>query len=382
MLFLYRFFCGVLTVEFFGIYPEKLLNLCAKNGISIWSARYIKQRIRCNITVKDFLKLPKILRKSGIRVHITEKKGFPFFIKKYHKRLGLFIGLALFLGFLQIMSGFVWVVDIVGNERVSNSEIISACEELGVKAGVRKSKINAKADAQELLLKIDKLAWGSLNIEGCKLTVNVTEVIEKKEDNSVASNLKASEDGVIKHIDVTSGNCLVKVGDIVSKGDILVSGIIENESGTRFVHSIGTIIAETETAVSLKEKYLKQVKIPTGKVKTKYAVDFFTLKIPLYVGSEKGEYSTQSKVKVLELFSQKLPIKIYSKKFIFSRNESIETDYNKAVEVLEKRLAEEYKGKVKTKDFTDSGEGVVLNAVLVDQKNIAVSENLIFSIGK
>jgi len=307
MLFLYRFFCGVLTVEFFGIYPEKLLNLCAKNGISIWSARYIKQRIRCNITVKDFLKLPKILRKSGIRVHITEKKGFPFFTKKYHKRLGLFIGLALFLGFLQIMSGFVWVVDIVGNERVSDSEIISACEELGVKAGVRKSKINAKADAQELLLKIDKLAWGSLNIEGCKLTVNVTEVIEKKEDNSVASNLKASEDGVIKHIDVTSGNCLVKVGDIVSKGDILVSGIIENESGTRFVHSIGTIIAETETAVSLKEKYLKQVKIPTGKVKTKYAIDFFTLKIPLYVGSEKGEYSTQSKVKVLELFSQKLP---------------------------------------------------------------------------
>ena len=132
----------------------------------------------------------------------------------------------------------------------------------------------------------------------------------------------------------------------------------------------------------LKEKYLKQVKIPTGKVKTKYAVDFFTLKIPLYVGSEKGEYSTQSKVKVLELFSQKLPIKIYSKKFIFSRSESIKTDYNKAVETLEKRLAEEYKGKVKTKDFTASSEGVVLNAVLVDQKNIAVSENLIFSIGK
>ncbi len=382
MLFLYRYFCGVLTVEFFGIYPEKLLNLCAKNGIGIWSARYIKQKIRCKITVKDFLRLPKILRKSGIRVHIIEKKGFPFFIKRYHKRLGIFLGLVIFLSFLQIMSGFIWIVDIVGNEKVTDSQIISACAELGIKSGIRKSKINAKADAQELLLKLDKLAWGSLNIEGCKLTVNVTEIIEKKEDNSVASNLKASADGVIKHIDVTSGNCLVKVGDIVSKGDILVSGIIENESGTRFVHSIGTVLAETETAVKLQENFQKKAVFPTGEVKTKYAIDFFTVKIPLYVGSEKGEYSAESKVKVLELFSQKLPIKIYSKKFIFNRTENIKIDYNAAVENLEKRLAQDYKGKVKTKDFTQSLEGVVLNAVLVDEKNIAVSENLIFSIGK
>jgi len=66
MLFLYRFFCGVLEVEFYGIYPEKVLNICSKSGINIWSARYVKQRIRCKMLVKDFLKLPAILRKSEI----------------------------------------------------------------------------------------------------------------------------------------------------------------------------------------------------------------------------------------------------------------------------------------------------------------------------
>jgi len=43
----------------------------------------------------------------------------------------------------------------------------------------------------------------------------------------------------------------------------IIEYLKENLKEARFVHSIGTIIAETETAVSLKEKYLKQVKIPS-----------------------------------------------------------------------------------------------------------------------
>ncbi len=156
MLFLYRFFCGVLSVEFFGIYPEKIFNLCAKNRINIWNIENKKQKLCCNITVKDFLKLPKILRKSGIRVHITKKSGFPFFIRKYNKRFGIFVGIVLFFVFLQIMSGYIWIIEVEGNKTVSSQEIISICDILGIKQGVKKSKINSKADAQDILLKTDK----------------------------------------------------------------------------------------------------------------------------------------------------------------------------------------------------------------------------------
>ena len=381
MLFLYRYFSGVLLVEFFGIYPEKLLNLCAKNGINIWSARYINQKIRAKIIARDFIKLRKILRKSGIKVHIIQKNGFPFFIRKYNKRLGFLIGLVIFFFFLQVMSGYIWIIEVKGNKTVSESQIVSACNEIGIKEGIKKNKISAKADAQELLLKLDKLAWGSLNIEGCRLTVNVTEIVEKTEDNSVASNLKASEDGVITHIHVTSGNCLVKVGDIVSKGDILVSGIIENESGTKFVHSMGNIIAETETQIILEEKLSRQELIPTGKQKTKHVLNLFGVKIPLYMGRENNNYTAESSESTLKLFSQKLPIKLYSKRFIFNRIENIEIDYPKAIERLEERLLNEHKGTVKNKEITQNDNSVILSAVLVEKKNIALSENLILGIG-
>ena len=35
MLYLYRFFCGILEVEFFGIYPEKIINLCYNEVVRI-----------------------------------------------------------------------------------------------------------------------------------------------------------------------------------------------------------------------------------------------------------------------------------------------------------------------------------------------------------
>ncbi len=382
MLFLYRFFCGVLSVEFSGIYPEKVLNLCSKNKISIWSAKFKKGKICCKITVKDFLKLPKILRKSSIRVHILQKSGFPFFINKYNRRFGFFAGVLLFFTTLYILSGYIWIIDVVGNTKTETKEILTVCEQMGIKQGIKASSISSKNAAQQLLLKTDTLAWSSFNIEGCKLTVNVTEIKEKAEDNTKATNLKANADGIITHINVKAGNCLVKVGDVVKKGDILVSGIIESESSTKFVHSIGEIIAETETEITLKERLKKQVSYPTGRVKEKSVLDFFTFKIPLYLGGETGEYDCQISEKTLRLFGQNLPIKIYTKRFVFKKYETVTQSLEEAKNVLLKRLKKECDAKVKERNFLESDGTLFLTAVVTDKKNIAISENLIFSIGK
>ena len=359
-----------------------LLNLCSKNKISIWSAKFKNGKICCKITVKDFLKLPKILRKSGIRVHILQKSGFPFFMNKYNKRFGVFTGVLLFFAILYIMSGYIWIIDVAGNTKTETKEILAVCEQMGIKTGVKASSISAKNAAQQLLLKTDTLAWSSFNIEGCKLTVNVTEIKEKTGDNSKATNLKANADGIITHIDVKAGNCLVKVGDVVKKGDILVSGIIESESNTKFVHSIGEITAKTETEITLQEPLKKQVSYPTGKVKEKSVLEFFTLKIPLYLGGESGEYDYQISEKTLQLFEQNLPIKIYKKRFIFKTCETVTQKLEYAKNSLLKSLQKECNGKVKQKNFLEHNGTLFLTAVVTEEKNIAVSENLIFSIGK
>lgn len=384
MIFLYRFFCGILEIELSGIYPEKIFSFLAQNRINVWNSRFENQKIRLYITVKDFKRLPKILKKSGIRVHILRKKGFPFFIKKYRKRFGIFMGIILFFAILQFMSGYIWIIDVTGNKTVTDGEILNSCESLGIKVGTKKSQIDTKNTVQDLLLKTDKLSWGSFNIEGCRLSVNVTEITPKGEDNSIATNLKAKSDGVITKIDVTSGNCVVKVGDTVKKGDILVSGIIENANDTKFVHSIGSVEARIEENITFEEEIIKNVKYPTGKVKTKKVLEIFNLKIPLYLGKTKGEFETVKDKETLKLFSQKLPIILHTKEFTFI-NEKIEKQTVKEIsETLEKRLlkSESENGfTIKNKEILVKDNNVILNALITKTEDITYSENLIFTIG-
>lgn len=377
MLFLYRFFCGVLEIEFYGVYPEKVLNICSKSGINIWSARFVKQRIRCKILVKDFLKLRYILRKSGIRAHIIDKKGFPFFIKHYNRRFGIFVGIMVFFAFLYVMSGHIWVIEVEGNKVVKEKEIITLCQELGIRTGVSSKNIKAKALAQELLLKSDKLAWASFNVEGSCLTVNVTEIKEKDEDNSVPCNLVSTSDGIITHIDVTAGNCLVKVGEAVSKGDVLVSGIIENQSGTKFVHSIGKITADCESEIIICQPLKTTAKYPTGETKEKSVLEFFGIKIPLYIGSEKGKYDFTIRKNQPNLFGRKLPITIYTKRFAFYEEDTVKLSYQKACEMLESKLSKQHDGKIKEKEFLQNGNEVELRTVISQNKEITESENII-----
>ena len=385
MLYLYRFFCGILEVEFFGIYPEKIINLCAKNRIAVWNVHYGNNKIRLFITVKDFKRLPKILKRSGLRLHILNKTGFPFFINRYKRRFGIFAGIVIFFAVLQFMSGFIWIIEVEGNKTVTDREILAICKDLGIKTGVKRNSIDTKNTPQDLLLKTDKLSWGSFNIEGCKLTVNVTEIVPKTEDNTVATNLKAAKDGIIEKIDVTSGNPVVKVGDIVKKGDLLVSGITETMRDTKFVHSIGTVTAKTEETITLFEPFIKKTETLTGKTAKRRVLEIFGIKIPLYIGKEKGNFKTETDCKNLKLLSQNIPIKIYTKKFIFVKKENLTRDYNELCQQLRERLEKESKTKnfnVKTKDFTQNENGVTLTAVVTKTEDITYSENLIFTIGK
>ena len=385
MLYLYRFFCGILEVEFFGIYPEKIINLCAKNRIAVWNVHYGNNKIRLFITVKDFKRLPKILKRSGLRLHILNKTGFPFFINRYKRRFGIFAGIVIFFAVLQFMSGFIWIIEVEGNKTVTDREILAICKDLGIKTGVKRNSIDTKNTPQDLLLKTDKLSWGSFNIEGCKLTVNVTEIVPKTEDNTVATNLKAAKDGIIEKIDVTSGNPVVKVGDIVKKGDLLVSGITETMRDTKFVHSIGTVTAKTEETITLFEPFIKKTETLTGKTAKRRVLEVFGIKIPLYIGKEKGNFKTETDCKNLKLLSQNIPIKIYTKKFIFIKKENEKRDYDKLCNQLANQLelqSQKENFSVKTKDLTQNENGVTLTAVVTKTEDITYSENLIFTIGK
>ena len=387
MLWLYRFITGFLEVEFSGDVAEMILNICAKSGLSLWNSKRRGQKIRCYITVRDFKALPAAAKKSGIRVHILKKQGLPFIINRYKKRFGIPVGAALFFCFLYMMSCFVWTVEVSGNKYVPESEILAACEKIGIREGVLKSKINPQIAKQELLLELEKLAWASVNIEGSRVTVNVTEVKEKGNDNSVATNLKATADGIITKIDVTSGNCVVKAGDTVAKGQLLVSGVIERADSTRFVHSAGSITARTERIIEVSAYFKRTVSEKTGRVKNRSVLSFFGIRIPLYLGNVNGSFDSSFQIKQASLLGKKLPIRLYTRSYEMTDESQVTVSREYLLKELEELLTAAAKREnitdfeVKNREIDEIEGGISLKAVISSEENIAESEILLFSTG-
>lgn len=384
---IYRIFLGYLRIRFYGENREKMISLCALNGIHLWNSKPQKDGIESSISVRDFFLLRKIPALRKARVHILKKRGWPFVVNRYKYRYGILAGFILFFCIIGVLSSKIWIIDIVGNEKVSEAEILNACSNIGITTGIAKNSIYPKLEREKLILQLDNIAWASLNIEGSRLSVNVTEIDGKEEKDKSYSNLKADFDGIIEKLDIVSGTSVVRVGDAVKKGDLLVSGIIETADETTFVHSKGTVMAKTEHNVTLEENYRQKVNIPTGKTVKKTVVEFFGLKIPLYLGRESGSFESKSEVTTAKLFSQNLPIKIYKKTFIFGKEEEITYSDESLCQKLEKTLKEQQelidceKSEVVNKKFKKTETGISLTAVIKAKENIAYEDILLISAG-
>lgn len=379
---LYRIFFGYLRVRFYGDFKERILSLCAQNGIVLWGTRLTEKGIDSSISISDFRNLRIIARGKGARVHILKKRGVPFVVNRYKQRLGIPLGILLFFLILGIMSRFIWVIDINGNHKISDQKINSACQSIGITEGIAKDSIYPKVEREKLMLRLDGIAWASLNIEGSRLTVNVTETKEKDQENSEYTNLKASSDGIIEKMDIISGTSVVNVGQAVKKGDLLVSGIIETADGTRFVKSKGEVIAKSQTTKTFSEAYEQKHLIPTGEIKTKRILELFGFKIPLFLGEEKGQFKAKEKSTTANLFGVDLPIRIYEKEFAFQKEIEVKYSYEKLCEKLEKKLTELSKeAKIINKEIKTDENKVTMTVLIEREENIAVDDILLINAG-
>lgn len=381
----YRILFGYLRVRFDGDFKERILSLCAQNGITLWATRLKEEKIESNISVREFKRLRTIVRGKGIKAHIVKKRGVPFVTNRYKRRYGILAGVVAFFLIIGLMSDYIWIIDVNGNNKITDEYIISACNSIGIKNGIRKDSIYPKIEREKLMLKLEGIAWASLNIEGSRLTVNVTETKEKDKETEKFSNLKANADGVIKKLDIVSGTSVVKVGQAVMKGDLLVSGIIETVDGTRFVKSKGEIIALSQNEIVLKEDYKQKPLILTGEIKSKYVLEIFGLKIPLYLGCEKRLYESSAKQTKLKIFGTTVPVSVYKKSFSFQKEQPIKYSYDKLCQRLENKLEKQLKNiegaRVIKKEFLEDGKGVTLKALIEREENIAVSDILLINAG-
>lgn len=139
-------------------------------------------------------------------------------------------------------------------------------------------------------MQVDGIAWAGVEIRGVKLTVSIEDSISvpKLIQSNQPYNIVAERDGLIVKMEVYAGNALVKEGDTVRKGQLLVSGKIENQRpdlggdfGSKEVHALGRVIARTwyESSLPVSMEYTQRIK--TGNEHKTVYLKFLDEKIKL-----------------------------------------------------------------------------------------------------
>ena len=357
---LINFLFGYLNIELEGYYIERFINTCISKNIFLWGIKRTKSTILfANIGAGDFKQAAKIAKKHGCRIKIKSKSGLPFIVKKYKKRKIFFILLFLVIIGIYTLSKFVWNIEITGNTKVDSNEILSALEEDGLKVGVLKSKVNTDEIINKIRYQREDIAWIGIELDGTNAIVKIVEADSKPEiiDENDYCNIIATKDAVIEKISAQNGTLMVKEGDTVKKGDVLIAGWMEGKyTGKNYVNANGEVKAKVTYSQSEKIEKKEIKKEQTGKNENKYAIKFNNFKINLYKTLSKYEiYDTMYTNKKIKLFSNfYLPIEVIK----YTNYEVTETEisYGKEEAKLEgqkraeEKLNELIEGEISKKD--------------------------------
>ena len=254
--------------------------------------------------------------RSRIRFELYAPGGLYGLIASLRYSYGIIAALILSIFVFAFSSTRVWDVRVSGNERLTDSEIEAALFDLGLEIGSPWRKVDKNAIENEMLSENSDIAWIAVNRRGTVAYVNVIEsenVGVRAEDESAFSNIVATRDGVIEEITVDRGVAAVKVGDVVRKGQVLISGVVENEKGVTLVCAKGVVRASCVTNVSAEapeksvERVLKSQKLAHMRlVLFKFSINLFKN----YGNSENGCDIIKENRKFTLFNEYRLPVRI------------------------------------------------------------------------
>lgn len=332
-----------------GFFCEKLLTEAMKNGLGISFPRKSGYTMRGTVQAAEYRSLCKIARRLGLKMRIEKKHGIYFTLKRHRDKIGFAAGAIFAAAVVLFLNLFVWEINISGNKAVSSEEIMATLANSGLKTGTLRTAHDARKIEWNIMNDNKEIAWATVNIQGCCVNVVVSETrreAEMKYDDDKPVNIIAAKYGVIRKIDVFDGQGVVKVGDAVMKGDLLVSATFEDRHGKLTLkHSRARVMAETDYEITV-ELPLEQVIETTGGVKKSVkGIEIMGLSIPL--GSSRGceGLPAEKEEKELHFLWIRLPIKeLCTKYFTVKRNTityTAEQAKGGAFQLLEQRETEE-----------------------------------------
>ena len=377
-----RWLRGYIVFSLSGAFPERFLNLLNKRGIRNWDFVPDENGYVGKMFLSDYLRIRPTARKASVKLRVRKREGFPFFVKKYKRRKGLFFGAIAAVLILVLMSQFVWDITVVGADGLNSVELSQAFDESGFKVGMFKSQVKISEVERRVMLKVPEVRWISINMLNNVATVEIKQQSKppKMKKKHYPCDIVASEDGVITDIVVSEGTCVVKRGSAIAQGQRMVnSAVAIGEDKKKYVHSEARIMADVIDKCSLKIPKTKNRIILKSNYTEKSNLKFLFLEFPCKLSpSLRGEEVGVTLNEKLKLNEVTLPLGRTTRRSYYFDTQKRMLTKPEAEKILRTRLllrecfcegeSEIKQRKVKLSQKADS---YVLNADYLLNKNIA-----------
>ena len=310
---------GIITFEAVAPETETFVNALKESSAPVSDMRVRNGRIYGDIYRSDFGEVKKAAEKLGAQFSVRSKRGAVFTVRKYRRRFGMLIGFALAFALVAYLSNVVMIVEVYGNENLSDKQITSLLADQGIHIGAFIPSVDLREAESRIVSSSDDIAWIGLRSKGCKIQAEVSEIEASPEivPTSVPCNIISARDAQIVAVNNVHMGMLVRMlHDGVKKGDLLISGTVEDgKGGVYFAHSMGEIIGRyTEKAV-FKQSF-EDERFDYGEKILRKKLYFFGAEIPLYIGRNSfGNCEYDETADYAELLGIRFPVGIVTAEY-------------------------------------------------------------------
>ncbi len=245
---------GYVTVELTSASVTRLLQKIADSGIDLMDVGSVDGlRVRLNVDRRNLSKLRVMCQSQGATVKVLRTAGMIRMARRVLSRPVLIIG-ALFLLILTLfLPTRILFIEVEGAQMISPRMILAYAEECGVSFGTDRRQIRSEKVKNAILEAMPQLEWVGINTYGCRAVISVRERTQVSEGpiTTGISSLVAIRDGVISEMTVLKGNPVCRIGQSVTKGQVLISGYTDLGICIHGTQAEGEVYAETQRTLEV-----------------------------------------------------------------------------------------------------------------------------------
>lgn len=216
---------GYVTMVVRGETLERFINMANSRGIRFWDIKRIgPDEIRVRTRLAGVKPLRHIARRTGSRFRVAGRSGLPFLLWRVRRRRMMALGGLFFLVALYFLSSFVWSVEVDGTVKLRPQEVLDSARAGGLYAGVPKWRFEVPEVERRIRDDLERVSWVGVELKGTRARISVAEKKLPAADDDAPSNILAAKSGLVKEVLVLSGQAVVREGDTVLPGQLLITG--------------------------------------------------------------------------------------------------------------------------------------------------------------